>query len=228
MPALRAAPPDDTTYDAPLERLLDVGGPRDVHPFETAVVQLLGHALERRTERVVKADVGRQAHHQRRLGHVRADHAGRAHDRELVVCQKFRNRNILHWYNPVPGSCLQKKNVRQFRPYSGACRAAEPGIRPQCAPAAGHSTSRRFSRACVMVELVDIFQFVAEADAAGYGGDFQSRELPETVHQVEERRFALDRGRNGEDHLPHAAARDALASAGRSSGPRAKCPAWAK
>ena len=92
------------------ERLLDIARPGDVHPFERTVVKLLGHALERRSIGIVKADVGRKAHHQRRLRHVRADHAGRAHDRELVVCQKFHNRNILHWYNPVPGSCLQKKN----------------------------------------------------------------------------------------------------------------------
>ena len=69
----------------------DVGGPRDVHPFETAVEQLFGHAFERRTERVVKADVGRQAHHQRRLGHVRADHAGRTHNGKLFSCYEIHD-----------------------------------------------------------------------------------------------------------------------------------------
>ena len=73
------------------QRLPDVGGPRDVHPFETAVVQLFGHAFERRTERVVKADVGRQAHHQRRLGHVRADHAGRTHNGKLFSCYEIHD-----------------------------------------------------------------------------------------------------------------------------------------
>ena len=52
-----------------------------------------------------------------------------------------------------------------------------PGVRPG---------RRSFDLAAVQQgvrdgQLVDIFQFVAEADAAGYGGDFQSRELPEGV-----------------------------------------------
>ena len=59
-------------------------------------------------------------------------------------------------------------------------------------------------------QLVDVFQLVAEADAAGDRGDFHAGELPQAVHQVEERRLALDRGRNGENHLLHAAAGDAL------------------
>ena len=71
--------------------LLDIARPRDVHPFERAVIKLLGHAFERGSVRVIQADVRRKAHHQRRLGHVRADHTGRAHDREFVVCQKFHN-----------------------------------------------------------------------------------------------------------------------------------------
>ena len=71
--------------------LLDIARPSDVHPFERAVIKLLGHAFERGSVRVIQADVRRKAHHQRRLGHVRADHTGRAHDREFVVCQKFHN-----------------------------------------------------------------------------------------------------------------------------------------
>ena len=131
------------------ERLLDIARPGDVHPFERTVVKLLGHALERRSIGIVKADVGRKAHHQRRLGHVRADHAGRAHDRELVVCQKFHMRNIYIGTILYPGlACKKRATVPAvFRHMS--CR--NRGSAPQCAPAAGHSTSRRFSRACVMV-----------------------------------------------------------------------------
>ena len=73
------------------QRLADVGRPRDVHPLESAVVKFLGHALQRRSIRIVKANVRRQAHHQRRLGHVRADHAGRTHDGEFLVRYKIHN-----------------------------------------------------------------------------------------------------------------------------------------
>ena len=59
-------------------------------------------------------------------------------------------------------------------------------------------------------QFVDVFQLVAEPDAACDGGDFQVGELPQTVHQVEERRLALDRGGDRQNHLAHAAPANAL------------------
>lgn len=75
------------------------------------------------------------------------------------------------------GLACRKRTCDSSGRIPGACRAAEQGIRPQCAPG-----RRSFDLAAVQQgmrdgQLVDIFQFVAEADAAGYGGDFQSREL---------------------------------------------------
>ena len=60
-------------------------------------------------------------------------------------------------------------------------------------------------------QFVDIFQFVAEADAAGDRGDLHAGEAAQAAHQIEERRFALDRGGDGQDHLLDTALRDAVA-----------------
>ena len=50
-------------------------------------------------------------------------------------------------------------------------------------------------------QLIDILQLVAKAYAARYGRDLHVGEGLEAAEQVEERGLALDRGRNGDDHL---------------------------
>ena len=76
--------------------------------------------------------------------------------------------------------------------------------------AANHSTSRRFRKACVMVSSSTYSSSSPKPMPRAMEVTFTSGELPQAVHQVEERRLALDRGRDGEDHLLHAAAGDAF------------------
>ncbi len=63
------------------ERFFHVGGEGEVHPFKTAVAHLFHHTFQALGKRVVKADIGREAHHCSRLHHVGTDHAGSSYNR---------------------------------------------------------------------------------------------------------------------------------------------------
>ena len=83
-----------------------------------------------------------------------------------------------------------KKTGDRFRPYSYIYRAATgdpPAVRPGRSSLDLPAVHQRVGDG----QFVDILQFVAEADAARDRRNFQPRELPEAVHQVEERRLAL-------------------------------------
>ena len=58
--------------------------------------------------------------------------------------------------------------------------------------------------------LIDILQLVAKADTASDGGNLHARVAAQTVHQVEHRSLALDRSRDGDNHLAHIACRNAV------------------
>ena len=68
------------------EGLLDIRGIGYGGSFETAVEELLGHALEGRCEGIVKTNVRRELHHESRLRHIRPDHAGSADDGQFFGC----------------------------------------------------------------------------------------------------------------------------------------------
>ena len=87
--ARRTAGGDDVS--GILERDGGIDGGRDVHARERAVVHLGEDALETGLENVVQADVGGQAEHRGRLGHVGADHPGGADDDKLLFSQELHN-----------------------------------------------------------------------------------------------------------------------------------------
>ena len=120
--------------------LLDIRRPGDVHTLEGAVVELLGNTLERRPEGIVEANVRRQTHHQSGLCHVRADHAGCAHDGELFIRYEIHN---LFYLNGCPLSfyACSKHAFSSSRLHL----RHTPGLPPD------HSISRRLSSAWVIV-----------------------------------------------------------------------------
>ncbi len=71
------------------QRLLHIGCVSKVHSLKAAVTQLLGHTFKRRLVWVVQAHVRRQAHHQRRLGHIRPDHTGSTDNSQFFISQKI-------------------------------------------------------------------------------------------------------------------------------------------
>lgn len=120
--------------------------------------KFFGHAFERRSVRIVQANVGRRAHHQRRLSHVRADHAGRTHDGEFFVRYK------IHSYIVVLVPSLPRPAAAFSVP------AATRSLGGVYLPAVEQGVGDR--------QFIDAFQLVAEADAPGDGGDVVSGELP--------------------------------------------------
>ena len=80
------------------QSLGDVGGVGEVQALETALKQLLGHALQTRSIGVVEAYVGCKTHHDGCLGHVATDHAGCADNHKLVISENFHSVSFYNGY----------------------------------------------------------------------------------------------------------------------------------
>ena len=68
-----------------------IGRPGDGGTLECAMGHLGDNAFQSGFVNIVQADVRRQFQHHGRLGHIGADHTGRTHDGQLLICQKFHN-----------------------------------------------------------------------------------------------------------------------------------------